>query len=106
MADLRVDDDQLDGGRQRHELIRQARGVEEQRVSGWPRLQTIWSMMPTGAPDELVLRALAEARQIGIRQRQAERLPQRAQQRDFQRRARRQPAPHRHRRFDADVESA
>ena len=106
MADLRVDDDQLDGGRQRHELIRQARGIEEQRVSGLAEAADHLVHDADRRADQLVFRALAEAGQIGIRQRQAERFPQRAQQRDFQRRARRQPAPHRHRRFDADVEPA
>ena len=71
-----------------------------------PRLHTIWSMIPTGAPTSEVLGPMRELGDATSSRSSANAVAQRAQQRHEQRRARRQPAAERDGRFDAHVESA
>ena len=71
-----------------------------------PRLTTIWSMMPVGAPDELVLGPLPRHRQFHVIEPQVERGAQGARHAHLQRGARGQAAADRHGGLDAHVNAA
>ena len=107
MRHARVDHDQRGRRGQREALVRRASACRGTAPRLDPaRLAAIWSMMPTGAPTNSGFGALRDPRDRHVVERQIEQLAQRAQQRDFERRARRQAGAERHVGLDSRVEPA
>ena len=106
MRDARADHRQTERARERHPLVVERPSVDEQRVLLVAEAGAQLVHDPDPRADELDLGALGEPGQRHVVDREAERLAQRPRDRHQQRRARRQPAPERHVRFERQVEAA